>query len=112
MKTTKENSEEYVWGANCLGWHLVNSQELSVIQELMPPRTSEVRHKHLYSQQFFFVLKGEATFELGGQLHTLQENQGIHVQKNQAHQIKNETNLDLEFLVISQPHSHNDKVIL
>ena len=93
-----------------MGWHLVNSPELSVIQELMPPNTSEVQHKHLNAQQFFFILKGVATFDLAGKITVLKENEGIHVYKDQAHQIKNNSDKDLEFLVISQPHSHNDRV--
>lgn len=110
MKTTKENSEKYTWGADCFGWHLVNNQELSVIQELMPPNTSEVKHKHRNSQQFFFVLNGVATFELEGKITSVTTNEGIHIQKGQVHQIQNNTDTDLEFLVISQPHSHNDRV--
>lgn len=110
MKTTRENSEKYGWGTDCLGWHLVNNPELSVIQELMPANTTEVKHKHLNVQQFFFVLKGVATFDLEGKITLVKENEGIHVQRNQEHQIKNNTESDLEFLVISQPHSHNDRV--
>ncbi len=109
MKTTKENSRKYDWGNNCLGWHLVNTEALSVIQELMPPHTAEVKHKHLNCQQFFFVLKGKATFDVEGQIAIVKANEGIHIQKNQVHQVKNESDSDLEFVVISQPHSHNDR---
>jgi len=112
MNITKGNSEKYSWGVHCLGWHLVNSHELSVIQECMPPKTSELRHKHLNSQQFFYILKGEATFDIEGEMALIQAHQGIHVQKNQIHQISNNGNTDLEFLVISQPHSHGDRVII
>lgn len=112
MKKAKENSKKYSWGANCLGWHLVNGPELSVIQEYMPPNTSEVKHKHLNAQQFFFVLKGIATFNLGGEVTLVKENEGIHVRKNEVHQITNNTDKDLEFLVISQPHSHGDRVMV
>lgn len=52
----KTSAEEYVWGQNCRGWHLVKSQTMSVIREFMPPHTSEVRHKHAKSNQFFFIL--------------------------------------------------------
>ena len=40
MKKSKENSEHYKWGDNCSGWHLVKTQSLSVIEELMPPKNS------------------------------------------------------------------------
>ena len=110
MKRTVQNSEQYRWGTDCLGWHLVNHEALSVIQERMPPNTAEVKHKHRNVQQFFFVLKGVATFDLEGETITVRENEGIHIQKGQVHQIKNNTKNDLEFLVVSQPHSHNDRV--
>lgn len=112
MKKTIENSEKYSWGVNCWGWHLVNNVQLSVIQELMPPNTSEVKHKHLSAQQFFYILKGEATFDLDGEIALVKENEGIHIQRNQIHKIKNNGDKDLEFLVISQPHSHNDKITI
>jgi len=112
MKKTKENSEAYQWGVDCSGWYLVNNKELSVIQELMPPNTSEKNHKHINAQQFFYILRGEATFIIDGETTLIEKNQGIHITKNQVHQIKNNGDTDLEFLVISQPHSHNDRVII
>lgn len=111
MKITKENSKKYSWGQKCIGWHLLNTQELSIIQESMPSGTHEVKHKHSKSQQFFYILKGEATFIIEGEKHQINSNQGIHIKPNMIHQIKNETNVDLEFLVISQPHSHGDRII-
>lgn len=111
MKVTKQNSEEYDWGFKCKGWHLVNTNELSVIQELMPSGTEEIEHKHSKSQQFFYVLKGEATFLVNGKRHHVKSNQGIHIQPNISHQIKNETDENLEFIVISQPHSHGDRLV-
>jgi|TARA_B110000261_G_C12926766_1_gene294785 hypothetical protein len=53
MKKSKENSEHYNWGNNCSGWYLVKSESLSVIEELMPPKTHEIKHYHNNSQQFF-----------------------------------------------------------
>lgn len=112
MKADKSNSQKYNWGQGCLGWHLLNKPELSIIQETMPPQTEEVRHKHLISQQFFFVLKGVATFEVDGEITIVTENEGIHIQNNRVHQIKNDSNDELEFLVISQPHAHQDRVTI
>lgn len=111
MKITKENSEEYSWGEKCKGWHLVNTNELSVIQEIMPSGAKEIKHKHSKSQQFFFVLKGEATFQINGERHKIKNNQGIHIRPCIFHQISNEKNENLEFIVISQPHSHGDRII-
>jgi len=63
MKITKANNEAYAWGEKCKGWHSVNTSASSVIQELMPPGTQEIKHKHSKSQQFFLY------FERTGKLH-------------------------------------------
>ncbi|WP_156176451.1 cupin domain-containing protein [Hymenobacter terrenus] len=66
MKTASTNTaEHYTWGAACDGWHLLQNPSLSVIQERMPPGTAEQRHVHAQAQQVFFILSGEATFEVG-----------------------------------------------
>ncbi|WP_206170463.1 hypothetical protein [Flagellimonas maritima] len=53
MKKNKDNSEYYVWGRGCSGWHLVKSQSLSIIEELMPP--GYIRKKAL-PQRFTTIL--------------------------------------------------------
>lgn len=110
MKKTVENSKSYNWGAGCTAWQFVNSPTLSVIRETMPPKSSESLHKHAKSQQFFFVISGEASFELDGERYLIKANQGIHVLPNQVHRITNPTDSDLELLVISEPHSHADRI--
>jgi mannose-6-phosphate isomerase-like protein (cupin superfamily) len=76
----------------------------------MPPKTAESLHKHSKSQQFFYVLKGEAVFELSGENYIIKANEGMHVKPNQVHRIMNATDVDLELLVISEPHSHADRI--
>lgn len=112
MKKTKENSEHYFWGEKCSGWHLVKSDGLSVIQEIMPAKTEEVRHYHSVSQQFFFILKGKAIFAIENGIILVSQGEGIHIKPNINHQIKNKTDKDLEFLVISQPSTQEDRVTL
>ncbi len=109
MIKSKENSESYIWGNDCQAWYLVNSNELSVIQETMPPKAAEQLHFHKTTQQFFYVLNGEATFTIGKQKTNVRSGNGIHIQKGQAHKVKNNSSNDLEMLVISQPHSHLDR---
>lgn len=64
MIKTKKNTEHYFWGENCDSWIFHNAENLVVKQEIMPPKTSEKLHFHELAQQFFYVLKGEATFYL------------------------------------------------
>ena len=110
MKKTKENSERYHWGEKCNGWHLVKTDGLSVIQEIMPANTEETRHYHSIAQQFFFILEGNAVFEIQNGVILVEQGEGIHIKPNIKHQIKNNTNEDLEFLVISQPTTKLDRI--
>ena len=73
---SRQTAEHYKWGGphgdDCDGWHLVRTPNLSIIEELMPPNTSEVRHFHVHSRQFFYVLEGELTLEVERQSFVLQ----------------------------------------
>ena len=108
---SKDTAEHYTWGDGCDGWRLVDLADLSVIHERMPPGAAEVRHHHQAARQFFFVLSGTATIELGGQIHTLHAQQGIEVAPDLPHKMRNDTDADVEFLVISQPTTRGDRVV-
>jgi mannose-6-phosphate isomerase-like protein (cupin superfamily) len=103
-------AEHYLWGQDCDGWRLVNTPELSVIQERMPAGTRESRHIHRRARQFFYILAGEAVMELDGQRQTVRAGQGIEIPPGQPHQINNASGVDLSFLVISQPTTTGDRV--
>lgn len=108
--TSIETAEHYVWGENCDGWHLAKSAGLSVIQERVPVGGCEVRHLHKYAEQFFFVLSGVATLEVNGVVHVLKPMQGLHVPANVSHQLINNGDTQLIFLVTSTPPSHGDRI--
>lgn len=112
MIVNTKSAEHYIWGTSCDGCHLVKNNSLSVIQERMPPNSSEKTHIHHKSQQFFFILFGEATFEINLQTYTLKKNEGIYVPPEQSHKMLNLSETDLCFLVISQPMSHGDRTNL
>jgi len=103
------NAAHYVWGQQCDGWHLLAGDDLSVIEERMPPSTAEVLHRHARSRQFFYVLGGTAVLELEGVAHRLEAGQGLHVPPGAAHQMRNDSGEDVRFLVISSPRSHGDR---
>jgi mannose-6-phosphate isomerase-like protein (cupin superfamily) len=105
-----KNGKHYVWGGNCDGWHLANSEALSVIQERVPKGNSEVRHFHNKAEQFFYVLSGVATLEVSGIVHTIKPNEGFHVPSGVTHTLSNTQEKDLVFLVVSTPPSHGDRV--
>ena len=103
------NAEHYAWGDLCDGWHLLRDENLSVIEERMPPGAREQRHFHNKSRQFFYVLEGEVTMEVEGQLFPLLARQGLEIAPGRPHQVLNRSGIDARFLVISQPPSHGDR---
>lgn len=107
---SKREAEHYRWGQGCDGWHLVKASGLSVIHERMPSGAAEERHLHRTSRQFFFVLSGEVVLETGGQREALRAHEGVEVPPGIPHQVFNESDDDAEFVVVSQPPSHGDRV--
>jgi mannose-6-phosphate isomerase-like protein (cupin superfamily) len=111
MKVNRDLTERYEWGEHCEGWRLVDVADLSVIQERMPPGTRETRHFHRKSWQFFFVLRGAARIEMNGNQYHLLPQDGLEIPTEAPHQIFNDSNGDLEFLVISCPATTGDRVL-
>lgn len=108
----KENAKTYKWGDNCDSWVFVEQPNLSVKMESMPGQTKEELHVHSKAQQFFFILKGTATFYLADKIELVGERQGILMPPKTAHYIANETEKTLDFLVISQPTTHMDRTTI
>jgi mannose-6-phosphate isomerase-like protein (cupin superfamily) len=104
-----EPLHHYQWGNGCDGWVLVDTQNLSVKQERMPPQTSEALHYHEKAQQLFFILKGIATFEVEDKSYTVQSGEGFYIEAMKKHRIINNTAGDLEFILSSQPSTSNDR---
>lgn len=109
---SKENAEHYQWADVCDGWHLLKSDNLSVIQERVPSGGAEVKHYHERSHQFFFILAGQATLEIEEKRFVLNAQQGISVPPKVPHCLLNEAHEDVIFLVISAPKSHGDRVLV
>ena len=104
------NAEQYVWGQNCKGWHLLKNDDLSVIEESMEPATSEQIHFHERAQQLFYILSGNAGFKIGEDLLYLSNGESVHIPPGTPHMIFNNGNTSLQFIVISSPKSHGDRV--
>ena len=103
---SKFNSlKHYKWGNDCDGWNFVDEENLSIKQERMPAGTSEELHYHSKAEQFFFILKGIASFEI-----EVKEQEGLHIKAGLKHRIINNTTEDLEFILYSQPSTKNDRI--
>ncbi len=79
-------AEHYLWGEGCSGWHLLQHDNFSIIEECVPPGQKEQRHFHSVSRQFFYILQGEAIMELDGHEFVLGIQQGIEIPPRAAHQ--------------------------
>jgi mannose-6-phosphate isomerase-like protein (cupin superfamily) len=110
----RQTATHYKWGGSngdaCDGWHLVRTPHLSIIEELMPPGTSEVLHFHDHSRQFFFVLEGELTIEVKQHSFALPAGAGLEVSPGEPHQVFNRSANPVRLLVTSQPPSHADRI--
>ena len=107
--TSIKEAEHYVWGANCSGWHLLKGDDLSVIQERVPPGAFETKHRHHKARQFFYILNGEATIVLVDRNIRLSAGQGLEIPPGVVHQFRNDSTEDVVFLVVSSPRSHGDR---
>jgi mannose-6-phosphate isomerase-like protein (cupin superfamily) len=102
--------EHYQWGDACDGWVLLEDVSLSVKLERMPTGTAEQLHYHERARQFFFILKGEAAFEVDSIPYHLVSGQGIHIRPGQKHLVRNAAPGDLEFILSSQPSTAGDRI--
>jgi mannose-6-phosphate isomerase-like protein (cupin superfamily) len=111
VKINKLSGQHYEWGQKCDGWHLLRRDDLSVIQERMPPGAFEVRHFHAKARQFFFVLKGVITIEINDERFHLEEHEGIEVAPGVSHQVFNDSGREVEFILVSSPPAQGDRVL-
>lgn len=105
-------SPTFTWSEKCLGWWLKKEGPFTVISEQMPPGTSETKHMHESTEQFFYILEGSLFMEYADQCIELQAHQGITILPLVPHRVLNKSNQDARFLVISYPNSHQDRVDL
>ena len=109
MIINTKNTKHYQWGNNCQAWTFIQSENVIVKEELMPPHTEEQLHFHNETEQFFYILEGKATFLLENEKVSLLKNEGIKISAKQIHKISNESSGELRFLVMSFPGNMNDR---
>jgi mannose-6-phosphate isomerase-like protein (cupin superfamily) len=99
----------YTWGAGCDGWRLVDRDDLSVIEERVPPGGCEAWHVHDRARQFFYVLSGRAEMRAAVGTVQLGSGVGVEVPPGLAHQFANVGETDVVFLVTSTPTTRGDR---
>ena len=105
-----ENAPHFIWGNQCDGWWLKNTGKFTVISESMPSGTAKSIHN--LTEQFFYCLSGELSIQVGTQEYTLREHEGLEIAATQNHKVQNKSNKIVQFLIISSPNSHEDRVDL
>ena len=110
MLISIENAEHYIWGEICDGWHLLQRDDISIIQERVPAGGAEVTHYHNLSRQFFYILEGEGTMIFEDREVILKKGQGLEIPPQVKHQFKNQSDAGVHFLVISIPTTKGDRI--
>jgi len=110
MVISTENAEHYVWGEINDGWHLLKREDMSVIQEQVPAGGAEVMHFHNVARQFFYILEGEGKMVFEDHEVVLKKGQGLEIPPRVKHQFKNQSNVNVNFLVISIPTTRGDRI--
>ena len=79
MVSNTKTAKHYSWGDGCDGWYLLESPEMTIIQERMPAGAADVKHRHMMSRQFFYVLAGTATIIHDSLSTTLNAGDGLEI---------------------------------
>lgn len=107
-----KNSQHFTWGKVCDGWWLKKGGRFTVIAETMPTGAKEIKHFHNETEQFFYVLDGILTIELNNKIYHVHKDESIVILPGVHHRVINNSNQDVQFLVVSCPDSHDDRVNL
>jgi mannose-6-phosphate isomerase-like protein (cupin superfamily) len=107
---SRASARHYNWGEGCDGWVILPNVDVSIIEERMPPSTSEARHFHEKARQFFYVLSGELEMEIDGHIYIVASGSGIEVPPRSKHQARNHGAGDVRFLVTSCPTTVGDRI--
>ena len=105
-----KTAEHYTWGERCDGWFFLKNEDIHVIQEKMPTGAVEAMHFHRKARQLFYVLRGELTMCTQSGSVVIPASHAVTIEPSVQHQARNESREAVEFLVISCPPSHGDRV--
>ena len=69
----------------------------------LPPNSANTLHKHVRSEEFYFVLEGVGRMRLGEETLTVPKHGGVLVGPNQLRQVFNDTANDTLWLIVGAP---------
>lgn len=105
----RSSADHYIWGDANDGWRLLDREDLSVIEERVPPGGAEEWHVHSTARQFFVLLDGSAVMKTSEGDVPLRTGQGVEIRPGLEHRFTNPSDDDVRFLVISSPTTRGDR---
>jgi mannose-6-phosphate isomerase-like protein (cupin superfamily) len=69
----------------------------------LPPRSANTLHKHIRSEEFFFVLEGTGRMRVGETTLTVPKHGGVLVGPNELRQVFNDTETETLWLIVGSP---------
>jgi len=75
----------------------------------LPPKSANTLHRHITSEEFFFVLEGTGRIRVDDETYTIQKHESIHIWPHQIRQVFNDTDEDVLWLITSAPDNEVPK---
>ena len=69
----------------------------------LPPNSANTLHKHIRSEEFYFVLEGTGRMRIGDETLTVSKYGGVLVGPNELRQVFNDTDAEVLWLIIGAP---------
>src|SRR5438552_10916810 len=69
----------------------------------LPPKSANTLHKHIRSEEFYFVLEGTGRIRVGGETLTVPRYGGVLVGPEQLRQVFNDTDDEVLWLIVGAP---------
>jgi mannose-6-phosphate isomerase-like protein (cupin superfamily) len=69
----------------------------------LPPKSANTLHKHVRSEEFYFVLEGVGRMRVGDKTLTVPKYGGVLVGPEQLRQVFNDTGTDVLWLIVGAP---------
>jgi len=79
------------------------SQNLGARLWRFPPRSANTLHKHIRSEEFYFVLEGEGRIRIGDATLTVPRYGGVLVGPGELRQVFNDTDAEVLWLIVGAP---------
>ena len=69
----------------------------------LPPKSANTLHKHVRSEEFYFVVEGVGRIRIGADTLTVPKHGGVLVGPEQLRQVFNDTETEVVWLVVAAP---------